>query len=102
ARMPEIKGRDAFWFAKKSGKSLYTGEYSDIHMPNNSGQPFILGAIFMFFGFFMVFSWWVGAVIGALGIFIMMIVRSFERDHGHYIPAKEVVATEQRLRGEQV
>ncbi|GIP58600.1 cytochrome aa3 quinol oxidase subunit I [Paenibacillus sp. FSL W8-0186] len=102
ARMPDIEGRDAFWFAKKSGKPLYTEEYSDIHMPNNSGQPFILGVIFMIFGFFMVFNWWVGAVIGAIGIFVMMIIRSFERDHGHYIPAKEVVATEQRLRGEQV
>lgn len=102
ARMPNIEKRDAFWFAKKSGKSLYTEEYSDIHMPNNSGQPFILGMIFMIFGFFMVFNWWVGAVIGAIGIFVMMIVRSFERDHGHYIPVKEVVATEERLRGEQV
>ncbi|GAA0134823.1 cytochrome aa3 quinol oxidase subunit I [Paenibacillus sp. YSY-4.3] len=102
ARMPDIENRDAFWFAKKSGKSLYTEEYSDIHMPNNSGQPFILGMIFMIFGFFMVFNWWVGAVIGAIGIFVMLIVRSFERDRGHYIPVKEVVATEERLRGEQV
>lgn len=102
AIMPKIESRDAFWMAKKAGKSLYNEEYSDIHMPNNSEQPFILGVIFMFFGFFMVFNWWVGAVIGALGIFIMMIVRSFERDHGHYIPVKEIVETEQRLRGEQV
>lgn len=102
ARMPDIEKRDAFWFAKKSGKSLFTEEYSDIHMPNNSGQPFVLGVIFMFFGFFMVFNWWVGAVIGAIGIFVMMIIRSFERDHGHYIPVKEVVTTEERLRGEQV
>ncbi|MOA07939.1 Quinol oxidase subunit 1 [compost metagenome] len=71
-------------------------------MPNNSGQPFILGMIFLFFGFFMVFSWWMPAIITGVGIIIMLAVRSFERDHGHHISVKEIAKTEAKLRGDGV
>lgn len=102
AIVPEVHGLDPFWEAKKTGKSLFKGEYEEIHMPNNSGQPFILGMIFLFFGFFMVFSWWMPAIITGVGIIIMLAVRSFERDHGHHISVKEIAKTEAKLRGDGV
>ncbi|MNO51179.1 Quinol oxidase subunit 1 [compost metagenome] len=102
AIVPEVHGLDPFWEAKKTGKSLFKGQYEEIHMPNNSGQPFILGMIFMFFGFFMVFSWWIPTIIAGVGIVIMLAVRSFERDHGHHISVKEITKTEAKLRGEGV
>ncbi|MNW56961.1 Quinol oxidase subunit 1 [compost metagenome] len=102
AIVPEVHGLDPFWEAKKTGKPLFKGEYEEIHMPNNSGQPFILGMIFLFFGFFMVFSWWMPAIITGVGIIIMLAVRSFERDHGHHISVKEIAKTEAKLRGDGV
>ncbi|WP_018749928.1 cytochrome aa3 quinol oxidase subunit I [Paenibacillus sanguinis] len=113
AVVPKVDSLDPFWQAKKSGKSLYAdGKFEEIHMPNNSGQPVILGAIFFFFGFFMVFSWWAPAIVAGIGIIIMLAVRSFERDHGRHIPVNEIIKTEKalanragldaELRGEQV
>ncbi|GGH37574.1 cytochrome aa3 quinol oxidase subunit I [Paenibacillus segetis] len=101
ALIPKVNGLDPFWESKKTGQPLTEGEYEEIHMPNNSGQPFILGMIFMAFGFCMVFSWWVPSIIFGIGIVIMLAVRSFERDHGRHISVKEIRETEQRLRGEQ-
>ncbi|GIP50678.1 Quinol oxidase subunit 1 [compost metagenome] len=97
AIVPKVDSLDAFWESKKSGKPLFTDKIEEIHMPNNSGQPFILGMIFMFFGFFMVFSWWVPAIIAGLGIVVMLAVRSFERDHGRHIPVSEIIKTERAL-----
>ncbi|WP_178019838.1 cytochrome aa3 quinol oxidase subunit I [uncultured Paenibacillus sp.] len=97
AVVPKVDSLDPFWEAKKSGKSLFSDKIEEIHMPNNSGQPFILGMIFLFFGFFMVFSWWVPAIIAGLGIVVMLAVRSFERDHGRHIPVSEIIKTEQAL-----
>ncbi|MFD1175617.1 cytochrome aa3 quinol oxidase subunit I [Paenibacillus puldeungensis] len=97
AVIPKVHGHDPFWEAKKGGKPLFEDKIEEIHMPNNSGQPVILGAIFFFLGFFLVFSWWVPAIIAGIGVVIMLAVRSFERDHGHHIPVKEILKTEQAL-----
>jgi cytochrome aa3-600 menaquinol oxidase subunit 1 len=71
-------------------------------MPSNSGQPFILGVIMFILGFSLVFSWFIPAIIAGVGVIIMLAVRSFERDHGYHISAKEIAATEQKLRGDTV
>ncbi|MCM3701793.1 cytochrome aa3 quinol oxidase subunit I [Paenibacillus macerans] len=97
AVVPEVDDLDPFWKAKKTGKPLYNGKLEEIHMPNNSGQPIILGIIFFFFGFSMVFSWWIPAIIAGLGVIVMLAVRSFERDHGHHIPVSKIRKTEEAL-----
>lgn len=101
AIVPTVKDLDPFWEQKKGGHQLFKGELEEIHMPNNSGQPVILGIIFFFLGFFMVFSWWIPAIIAGIGVIVMLAVRSFERDHGRHIPVKEIRETEAKLGGEQ-
>lgn len=100
AIVPKVDGLDPFWEQKKGGKQLYEGELEEIHMPNNSGQPIILSAIFFVWGFGMVFSWWPAVVVSTIGIVVMLAIRSFEKDHGHHIPVKTIKETEERLRGE--
>ncbi|BFH60845.1 cytochrome aa3 quinol oxidase subunit I [Paenibacillus azoreducens] len=103
AKLPNVKSQDAFWHAKKHNVPLYEeGPYEEIHMPSNSGQPFILGVIMFILGFSLVFSWFIPAIIAGVGVIIMLAVRSFERDHGYHISAKEIAATEQKLRGDTV
>lgn len=101
AIVPNVKSLDAFWFWKKNKQPLFEGKLEEIHMPNNNGQPFILGVIFFFWGFFMVFMWWTPAIITSFLILIMLAVRSFERDHGRHISVKEISKTEQQLRGDK-
>lgn len=70
-----------------------------IHMPNNSGMPFIMSCIFFIWGFTFVFGMWIPVILTTIGIFACMAHRSFEKDHGHYISVKEIKATEEKLRG---
>lgn len=87
---PQVESTEAFWDHKEHGKNIFKGELEPIHMPNNSGWSFILGAIFFVFGFAMVFSMWYTAIVSAIAIFACMWYRSFEKDEGHYIPVEEI------------
>ncbi|WP_226669067.1 cytochrome aa3 quinol oxidase subunit I [Metabacillus litoralis] len=99
AIIPEVKSEQALWDAKKNGHVLFKGEYEKIHMPNNSGLPFVLSCIFFVWGFSLVFSLWIPAIVATIGIFVCMTLRSFEKDHGRYISVKEIEETESELRG---
>jgi cytochrome aa3-600 menaquinol oxidase subunit 1 len=100
AVIPKVDSLDPFWKAKKEGKSLLEGEITDIHMPSNSGIPFILGAAFMAFGFFLIFEWWVPMIVFAVPVALCLIARSFQRDHGFHIHKEEIIETEKKLRGD--
>ena len=56
---PQVNSSEAFWDAKKNGHELFQGELEKIHMPNNSGVPFIMSCIFFVWGFSFVFSMWI-------------------------------------------
>lgn len=99
ATLPQVDSNEALWSAKKKGHVLFHDKYEKIHMPNNSGVPFIMSAIFFVWGFSLVFSLWIPAILATIGIFACMAHRSFEKDHGHYISVKKVEQTEKKLRG---
>ncbi|AOZ93800.1 cytochrome aa3 quinol oxidase subunit I [Paenibacillus crassostreae] len=97
---PNVKTRDALWAAKHDNISIFDEEIKPIHLPSNTGKPIILGAIFFAFGFAMVFSWFIPAIIAGIGIIIVMATMSFDRDHGITVSVKEIMETEKKLRGE--
>lgn len=99
AILPEVRSNEALWDAKKNGHVLFKGEYEKIHMPNNSGIPFIMSCIFFAWGFSFIFSLWIPVILTTIGIFVCMALRSFEQDHGRYISVKEIEETETNLRG---
>jgi cytochrome aa3-600 menaquinol oxidase subunit I len=96
---PQVNSIEAFWDVKKKGHVLFKGEYEKIHMPNNSGIPFVMSCIFFVWGFSFVFSLWIPVILTTIGIFVCMALRSFEKDHGRYISVEEIEETETRLRG---
>lgn len=98
-RTPHVASSEAFWDAKKRGHELFKGEIEEIHMPNNSGVPFIMGVIFFIAGFSFVFALWVPAVVALIGIFACMVLRSFEKDDGRHISVEEIKATESTYGG---
>ncbi|WP_102346176.1 cytochrome aa3 quinol oxidase subunit I [Bacillus sp. Marseille-P3661] len=99
AVLPHVESNEAFWDAKKKGIVLFNGDYEKIHMPNNSGIPFIMSCIFFVWGFSFIFSLWIPVIVTTIGIFACMALRSFEQDHGHYITVQEIEETETKLRG---
>ena len=96
---PQVESTQAFWDSKKNGYELFQGKVEKIHMPNNSGLPFIMSCIFFVFGFAMVFSIWPLAIVSLIGILGCLAYRSFEQDHGRYISVEEIEETERKLRG---
>jgi cytochrome aa3-600 menaquinol oxidase subunit I len=99
AILPDVRTHEALWDAKKTGHVLFKGDFEKIHMPNNSGIPFIMSCIFFVWGFSFIFSLWIPVILTTLGIFACMALRSFEQDHGRYISVKEIEDTETNLRG---
>ena len=84
---------------KKQGRHyLDNHNYKDIHMPNNTPVGFFMGIFMTIGGFFLTFDTIIPAIICLIGVFGCMIYRSFQEDHGYYIPASEVAATEAKLR----
>ncbi|MNB88274.1 Quinol oxidase subunit 1 [compost metagenome] len=100
--MPKVKSLDPFWESKQKNIPLFEDKITKIHLPNNTGKPFILGVIFFFLGFFLVFSMWIPAIVAGVGVIVMLAAMSFDQDHGFYVSAEEVIATEKKLRGETV
>ncbi|MDK7669302.1 cytochrome aa3 quinol oxidase subunit I [Cytobacillus oceanisediminis] len=99
AIVPEVDSTEAFWDYKKKGYKLFKGNYEPIHMPNNSGVPFLMGLVFFVWGFAFVFGMWMLAVIASIGIAACLAHRSFEKDHGRYISVEEIEKTEKQLGG---
>lgn len=97
--VPEVQSAEALWDAKKKNIPLFKGKIEKIHMPSNTGVPFIMSAIFFVFGFSLIFSMWAMAIIAAIGIFACMGYMSFQKDDGYYIPVDEIEKTENKLKG---
>lgn len=97
AVLPEVKGQEAWWVAKQEAQKGVKKEkpkLEPIHMPNNTGLPFIMGAFFFLVGFGFTFGWVWMAVIGLIGVAGTLITRSFTYNTDHYIPVDEVERTE--------
>jgi cytochrome aa3-600 menaquinol oxidase subunit 1 len=101
AIVPQVESNQPFWDAKKNNQKLFSGEIKKIHMPNNSGLPFIMGVIFFVWGFSFVFYIWPTFIISTLAILGCLAYRSFEKDHGRYISVEEITKTENALEGVQ-
>ncbi|MEF7440668.1 cytochrome aa3 quinol oxidase subunit I [Paenibacillus lautus] len=97
AVIPTVSSTEAFWDYKKKGFNLFRNKIDQIHMPNNSGLPFIMAIIFFVWGFALVFAMWGVAIAATIGIFACLAYRSFEKDDGHYIPVEKIIETEKRL-----
>ncbi len=95
AQLPSVHEIDAFADMKEKGTAYQRPErYTDIHMPKNTGAGFINGVLAFAFGFAMVwYIWWL-AILSALGMIVIMIVRAGD-DHRHYtVTAAEVARIE--------
>lgn len=100
ATLPEVDSTDALIEMKKKGETTFDKrKLLRIHMPNDTGQPFIMTAIMFFASFFLVFEWITLAVIGLIATIVMMIMRSFDYRDGYHFEVDEIESIESELRG---
>ncbi|MFC4306629.1 cytochrome aa3 quinol oxidase subunit I [Cohnella boryungensis] len=93
AVLPNVTGLDAFWKMKKDGHPGTTEPAEaivPIHMPSNSGKPFIMSLFFFISGFGFVFEWYGMAIAGLVGVFVILILRSLDQDKGYYVSVDEI------------
>lgn len=84
---------------KQEGKTTFEEDKVEpIHMPSNTGQPFIMMAFMFVSGFGLVFEWMWMAIGGLLAVFVMMIIRSFDYDEGFHVDVDEIKRTERSAR----
>jgi cytochrome o ubiquinol oxidase subunit 1 len=80
AAVPEVSGRDAWWYAKKEKKNIFGKEEAILEIPRNTPVGFLVAVVSGAFGFAIVWHvWWV-AVLAPIAIVALLVWRSFERD----------------------
>jgi cytochrome o ubiquinol oxidase subunit 1 len=101
AVLPRVHGVDELALRKESGSHMNPpGIYHDlapcrdIVVPNNTGAGPLIGALAFVLGFAVVwYIWWL-AILAGLGIWGLLVMRSFDDNDLHVIPAAEVERTE--------
>ncbi|GBQ06214.1 cytochrome o ubiquinol oxidase subunit I [Saccharibacter floricola] len=95
ARLPVIRGLDTFETEKELGRPEPVSELQPIHMPKYSSLGPILGFFTFLLGFAMVWHIWWLAIVGLVGAFIAVVVRSADLDIDYYVPVEEIRADEE-------
>lgn len=109
ARTPVVTEQDDWWEKKQrrlrgeaDPPEVVQAEQAPlepIHMPRNSGVPFVMSAFWFTAGFGFVWDWKWMIVLGLGGVIVSMLVRSFTYNTDYYIPVEEVERTEAAARG---
>ena len=79
---------------KKHGYQRPTSGFTKIHMPKNTWAGFVIAALSALVGFGLIWQMWLVASIGFVVMMIAIIVHTFNYKRDYYIPAEEVVRTE--------
>ncbi len=94
AIIPTVHGRHAFWDMKHGTAKQEQAHYEDIEMPKNTAMGLYVALSAFLFGFGLVWHIWWLAVAGAVGVVLLIIVRSFDYDTEYVITADEVAKIE--------
>jgi cytochrome o ubiquinol oxidase subunit 1 len=98
AVIPHVSELDEFAHMKETGRETVDVEntkYTDIHMPSNTSAGFLVGAFSLVLGFAAIWHIWWLAIVGLVGVMATVIIYSFGKNEGYYIPAAKVRADEE-------
>ncbi|MGV3655356.1 MAG: cytochrome o ubiquinol oxidase subunit I [Noviherbaspirillum sp.] len=91
---PRVFDRDAWTDMKRNGYSRPLGGFQPIHMPKNTAAGFIVAALSAVVGFALIWHiWWLASAAFAT-LVTAVIVHTFNYKRDYYIPAEEVIRTE--------
>ncbi|MFD3273725.1 cbb3-type cytochrome c oxidase subunit I [Paenibacillus dendritiformis] len=103
ATLPQVSSQDEWWEEKqrraRGEQPSVPPKLEPIHMPRNSGIPFVMSMFWFTAGFGFVFDWVWMTVAGLAGVAVCMLVHSFNYNTDYYIPVEEITRTEAALRG---
>lgn len=103
ATLPQVSSQDEWWEEKqrraRGQLAPARPKLEPIHMPKNSGIPFVMSMFWFAAGFGFVFDWLWLTVSGLVGVAVCMLVHSFNYKTDYYIPVEEIKRTEAARRG---
>ena len=91
---PNIHNSDAWADMKTHGYKRPLTGFVDIHMPKNTGAGFIISAFSALLGFSLIWHMWLVAGASFVAMIVSIIVHTFNYKRDYYIPASDVVRTE--------
>ena len=101
---PRVHDTDAWADMKAAGYVRPLAGFVPIHMPKNTAAGFIISAISALFGFAAIWHMWLIAALSFITLLAAAIIHTFNYARDYFIPAEEVVRTENartRLLGTQ-
>ncbi|HQT46557.1 MAG TPA: cbb3-type cytochrome c oxidase subunit I [Acidocella sp.] len=88
---PQVNARDELAWRRENGlENVKPDHYEAIHMPCNTAVAPIIGVLTLAFGFGMIWRIWWMAGFALLGIIIVVIIRSFDKNLGYELKPEEI------------
>lgn len=91
---PRIHDNDAWVDMKANNYVRPTSGFLAIHMPKNTAAGIIIAALSAACGFALIWQMWLLAGLGFIAMMAAIIIHTFNYNRDYYIPADEVVRTE--------
>jgi cytochrome o ubiquinol oxidase subunit I len=91
---PRVHDNDTWADMKKNGYQRPLKDYVAIHMPKNTWAGFVIAAISGLLGFALIWQMWILAGVVFVAMMAAIIAHTFNYKRDYYIPAEEVVRTE--------
>ena len=91
---PRVYDNDTWADMKKQKYTRPSHGFVAIHMPKNTAAGFIIAALSAVVGFAVIWQMWLVAGLGFVAMMAAIIIHTFNYKRDYYIPAEEVVRTE--------
>jgi cytochrome o ubiquinol oxidase subunit 1 len=91
---PVVHDNDTFTFMKEQKYQRPREGFLPIHMPKNTAAGFIIALLAAALGFTLIWHMWLPAVLSFVAMIVATIVHTFNYNRDYYIPAEEVLQTE--------
>ena len=91
---PRVFERDAWTDMKKNGYRRPISDFVPIHMPKNTAAGFVVAALSAVVGFGLIWHMWWLAGLAFATMATAVIIHTFNYKRDYYIPAGEVIRTE--------
>jgi cytochrome o ubiquinol oxidase subunit 1 len=91
---PRVYEGDTWADMKKQGYKRPLQGFNDIHMPKNTAAGFIIAALAAALGFGVIWHMWLLVIVSFVAMMAAIIIHTFNYKRDYYIPAEQVVRTE--------